>query len=148
MQSFTHRWNGEEYTVTVALCPDGFVDGATRAAVAHAFAGIINYRDVLGDARNADELFDLITEIRDARGSVVSRPWPTWSRGIDAAALDELAGFFFSDLQQKGLQSKSFKATTRLMKMTDLICATLTLSRGHSSPDPRTSPDSPARSTP
>lgn len=147
MQSFKHRWNGEEYTVTVALCPDGFVDGATRAAVAHAFAGIINYRDVLGDARNADELFDIITEIRDARGNVVSRPWPTWSRGIDAAALDELAGFFFDDLQRKGKKSKHFKATTRLLKMTDLICATLTLSRGLSSQDPTTSPDSRTPST-
>lgn len=148
MQSFTHRWNGEEYAVAVALCPDGFVDGATRAAVAHAFAGLINYRDILGDARNADELFDLITEIRDARGNTVSRPWPTWARGVDADVLDELASFFFDDLQKKGQLSKSFRATTRLLKMTDLICAILTLSRGHSSLDPTTSTDSPVPSTP
>jgi hypothetical protein len=128
MQSFQHIHENRPYTVSVRLCPDGYVSGYTRAAVAHAFAGIVNYRDILGDVQNADALYDIITEIRDESMAVTARPWASWQE-LSASRLDEMATFFFSDLQKKQNESQSFETTTRMKEMTDLICATMTISR-------------------
>lgn len=155
MQSFTHTHEGQSFTISVRLCPDGFVDGATRAAVAHAFAGLINYRDILGDARNADELMDLITTVTDASGQEVHRPWKTWQRGIDASALDEMAAFFFNDLDRKlnGSRSSktpmpnSSKVPTRTKEMTVMICEMLTSFQAGTSLDPSPLPSSPGHTT-
>jgi hypothetical protein len=128
MQSFTHTHDKRTYTVSVRLCPDGYVSGYTRAAVAHAFAGIVDYRDILGDVQNADALYDIITDVRDESMAVVQRPWPSW-QDLPASKLDDMAAFFFSDLQKKQSESQSFETSMRMVKMTDLICETMTISR-------------------
>lgn len=134
-------YNAREYGISLRLCPDGYFSGYARSAVVNALPGVISARAVLGSPANTDLVMDAIAFV-DIEGKVIARPWISWME-LPAELLEELIGFFFSDLKKKTRQFSGETVDTRTRKAIDLICLTTTLSPGPS-PTPLEAPENSA----